>query len=86
MHDASNARPTVKLRKEVWDRHMNARGLTTPEARAEHIGLSRTTVWRIEDGRMKPGEGFVAAVLARFRDLKFEDLFDVVREPERESA
>jgi DNA-binding XRE family transcriptional regulator len=58
---------------------MNAKDLTTPHARAERIGVNRTTVARIEDGETKPGYEFIAAVLDAFADLKFEDIFEIER-------
>lgn len=57
---------------------MSDKGLTTQFARAQRIGVSRTTVGRVENGDIKPGEEFVAAVLKTFEDLSFEDLFEVV--------
>jgi transcriptional regulator with XRE-family HTH domain len=56
---------------------MNAKNLATPHARAERIGVSRTTVARIEEGETKPGHEFIAAVLNAFTDIRFEDVFEV---------
>ncbi|MFI7644271.1 hypothetical protein [Nonomuraea sp. NPDC049400] len=58
---------------------MNAKKLVTPNARAERIGVSRTTVARIEDGDLQPGRLFIAAVLDTFPDVRFEDVFEVRR-------
>lgn len=77
MHERRDMRPTVRLRRIEWDRRMNAKELATPHARAEHIGVSRTTVARIEDGETRPGITFVAAVLVAFPDVRFEDVFEV---------
>jgi predicted transcriptional regulator len=57
---------------------MNGKDLSTDHARAMHIGVSRTTVARIQSGEIEPGGKFVAAVLWAHPDLKFEDLFEVV--------
>lgn len=79
MHEPQKTRPTIRLRRGEWDRRMTAKELETHLARAERIGVSRTTVGRIESGEIKPGEEFIAAVLDAFADLKFENVFEVVR-------
>jgi DNA-binding XRE family transcriptional regulator len=63
---------------------MTAKSLATDHARAERIGVSRTTILRIQKGPddpsgIRPGENFIAAVLAAFGDLHFEDLFEIER-------
>lgn len=58
---------------------MTARGLSTHADRAEHIGVSRATVLRIQAGDFEPGEKFIAAVLWA-EDAKFEELFEVIAE------
>lgn len=85
MHEPEDTRPAVRLRHGEWERRMEAKGLSSDHARAQRIGMSRTTVARVQDGTIEPGERFVAAVLLTFADLKFEDLFEVV-EAERKSA
>jgi len=44
---------------------------------AEYIGVSQSTVWRIKKGKMLPGNEFISAVLKKFPELKFEDIFFV---------
>ncbi|WP_436759417.1 hypothetical protein [Streptosporangium sp. V21-05] len=58
---------------------MTSKDLSTDDARAAHIGVSRTTVLRIEKGAIQPGREFIAAVLDACPDLKFEDVFEVDR-------
>lgn len=58
---------------------MTAKALATRRARADRIGVSHTTVGRIEEGEMKPGGEFIAAVLDAFGDIRFEDVFEVER-------
>ena len=84
MHERTDGRPVIKLRLDEWERRMNAKSLATEHARAERIGVSRTTVHRIqkgpnEPGGIRPGESFIAAVLDAFGDLHFEDLFEIER-------
>lgn len=58
---------------------MKDKELATPVERAERLGVSRTTVVRIEEGETKPGYEFIAAVLDTFTDIRFEDVFEIVR-------
>lgn len=39
------------------------------------MGVDRTLLWRVKTGRCKPGEGFIARLLAVFPEVKFEDIF-----------
>lgn len=79
MHEPQETRPVIRLRRGEWNRRMVAKELATHHARAERIGVSRTTIGRIEGGKMAPGEDFIAAVLDAFTDLRFEDVFEVER-------
>lgn len=42
---------------------------------ATKIGIDYTGLWRIKTGRNKPGEQFVAKILAAFPGLTFEEVF-----------
>lgn len=39
------------------------------------IGIDYSGLWRIKTGRNKPGEQFVAKILAAFPELTFEEVF-----------
>jgi DNA-binding XRE family transcriptional regulator len=78
MH-APYSQPVIRLRKDRWDRHMNAKELRTHPDRAKVLGMSRQAVYRIESGETKPGTAFIAAVLDVFSDLRFEDVFEIKR-------
>ncbi|MGC5012603.1 hypothetical protein ACLQ2R_17705 [Streptosporangium sp. DT93] len=79
MHETCGGRPVIRLRHGEWERHMTSKELTTDDARAAHIGVSRTTVLRIQNGGIQPGREFIAAALCALPDIKFEDLFEVTR-------
>lgn len=81
MHESRESSYAVKLRHEMWERRMKAKGLDSDLARAQCIGVSRWTVKRVQAGEIVPGERFVAAVLGTFDDLKFEEIFEVVELP-----
>jgi hypothetical protein len=83
----SKSEPELRLRAKQFEIHSRAIGLETDRARAAHLGVSHTTVARIVAGDIRPGERFIARVLAAFPDSKFEDLFEVVRiRPNRRAA
>jgi len=42
---------------------------------AVKIGIDYSGLWRIKTGRNKPGEQFVAKILAAFPELSFENVF-----------
>ncbi|WP_344888326.1 hypothetical protein [Streptosporangium longisporum] len=58
---------------------MTSKKLTTSRARAALIGVSPTTVLRVQHGSIQPGEEFIARVLYACPDVKFEVFFEVTR-------
>jgi len=67
----------IRLRLDRIDEIAIARGLTTDTARAERIGVERSTYSRVRTGEIQPGPRFIAGCLRAFPDLRFEDLFEV---------
>lgn len=45
---------------------------------ARMIGVDRSHLWRVKEGKCSPGSQFVSKVLARFPKRKFDDLFKAV--------
>ena len=84
MHSSESA--TIKLRAEKFRQHARQRGLKSDSASATYLGLNRSTVLRILAGDQVPGERMIAASLAAFPELKFDDLFEVVTTRQKESA
>lgn len=72
-------RPVIHLRQDMWNGRMNAKELRSYPDRAKALGVSRTTIYRIESGETKPGVEFIARVLDAFDDLCFEDIFEIKR-------
>ena len=68
----------IRLRPEQFRRRARLNGLETDTALAAHIGINRSTLFRMLNGDAAPGEKFMAQVLAAFPGLKFEDIFEVV--------
>lgn len=56
---------------------MAREGLATNKDRGARIGVEQSTVSRIQRGKTLPGVDFIAAALAAFPRLTFEDLFEV---------
>lgn len=81
--------PTVEIRPEAFTADALAeRGLSSLTQAAIACGLPKTTMTRVVAGTTKPGERFIAAVLAGFTSKalvrgdappKFEDLFTIVK-------
>ena len=81
MHAATSREtraPVVRLRNDRIDEIATARGLVTDSARAELIGVERSTYSRVRSGEIQPGNRFIAGCLLAFHDLRFEDLFEVM--------
>jgi DNA-binding XRE family transcriptional regulator len=70
-------RPAIKLRTDRLRVHARKLGITSETDIAAHLGVARSTVVRVQNGEVAPGENFIAAALLAFPDLKFEDLFKV---------
>jgi hypothetical protein len=68
----------IRLRTEQFRRRARLHGLDTDTALAAHLGINRSTLFRMLNGDAAPGEKFMAQVLAAFPELRFEDLFEVV--------
>lgn len=76
---------TIKLRIWQVQKYMALSGLRTKSALAEHMRIDRATVQRVFAGDALPGATFIAAMLAAFPELAFEDLFDVTLAPRDEA-
>ncbi|WP_433264860.1 transcriptional regulator [Actinosynnema sp. CS-041913] len=50
-------------------------GYDSDYALAEAMGVDRSTVQRVLDGRMRPGNRFIAAALATLGPRRFNQLF-----------
>jgi len=68
---------TVRLRTDQFRRFTESQGLTTNGQIAGRTGLERTTVFRLMEGEIDPGERIIATVLAAFPDRRFEDFFEI---------
>lgn len=71
----------IRFRTERADEIAEARGLTNGSAKAAFFGVTHHNYSRVVNGRVKPGEDFIAAVLASHPDdpdITFDALFEVV--------
>jgi transcriptional regulator with XRE-family HTH domain len=68
----------VLLKGETLIEAQHALNMTDQEF-AEYLGISRSTLWRAklpsEDKRFTLSQDFIACVLDRFPDKKFDDFF-----------
>lgn len=70
----------MTLRTSVFKQVLRDLGHEDVQARADFIGMHRSSLVRLETGETLPGMRFLAFTLAAFRSrgLKFEDFFEVV--------
>lgn len=69
---------SVRLRIAQFRRYAESQGLVTHGDIASRSGLDRTTVFRLMEGDIHPGERIIATFLTAFPDRRFEDFFEVV--------
>jgi DNA-binding XRE family transcriptional regulator len=65
----------ILLKKDIFKNLQESCGKQEDTSMAEFLGVSRSTVWRIRTGKMQPGPDFIAAVLNKFPEKRFEDVF-----------
>ena len=63
---------TINIRPGALEK---LQGKRTDSDYADFIGIDRTMLWRIKTGRNKPGQEFIARVLAAHPDKLFEEIF-----------
>lgn len=64
----------ICIREKVLETIQDEHNLNDSQL-ALKIGIDYTGLWRIKTGRNKPGEQFVAKILAAFPELTFEKVF-----------
>lgn len=64
--------PTINVKPGALE---ELQGQQTDAEFAAFIGIDRTMIWRIKTGRNRPGQEFIARVLAAYPDKSFEDIF-----------
>lgn len=66
----------IKLKREALEKRQ-AENNWNDTVLAEKIGVNRTQVWRVKEGRNEPGREFIAGVLRAFPDASFDEFFHV---------
>lgn len=74
MHPSPPA--VIRLRRDAYAAWVARKGLGGETAQAECIGVSQSTLNRVLNGEVAPGERFIAQLLAA-TGAKFEKLFEV---------
>lgn len=78
MHTPDTDSPFIRLRVTEFREHAGRAALATLDDIADRLGVNRSTIWRLTNGKMPPGERFIAAALARIPGAGFDDIFEVV--------
>jgi hypothetical protein len=74
----SQAPAVVRLRVPEFRERAERVGLTSDDEIADHLGVNRSTVWRVLREQQAPGNVFIACVLQRLPRVKFPDVFEIV--------
>lgn len=74
MHEGSSL--TAKLRSEVFDALMTTKGLPSLAAQARELGVDRSTLFRVRDGRVAPSAS-LAMKMAKLAGTSVEALFEL---------
>jgi hypothetical protein len=72
------SRYTVKVRVVTFDRYMRLAKFDSIYALADVMGVHRSTIGRVMEGRLQPGAAFIAGALTAFSPASFTELFEVV--------
>lgn len=72
------AAPVVRLKHEAYAAWTSRLKLAGDERQAEYIGVSRSNLGKVRRGEIKPGEEFIAALLAA-SGKRFEYFFEIAR-------
>lgn len=73
---------SIRLRTTQFEKFCALKGLKTQADKARFLGVTEPTVGRVINGDRRPGEQFIAGVLAAFPELEFGDLFEVIDDAE----
>nr|QOL00368.1 hypothetical protein [uncultured organism] len=76
---SNGGKPKVRLRVDRWHTQCVAHGLITEQAQATAVGMCRWSMVQLLGGKQAPGNTFIAAALHYFPNLRFDDLFEIVR-------
>ncbi|WP_435233321.1 helix-turn-helix transcriptional regulator [Micromonospora aurantiaca (nom. illeg.)] len=68
--------PAVRMRADIFDKLAETHGATNDAERARLVGIERTTLYRIREGKVVP-KLETAMQIAQRLDVTVEDLFEV---------
>lgn len=77
---------TLRLRRGQLDKYRSIAGLTTEQRLADRMGVHQGTVNKILNGHQTPSARFIGALIAAFPGATFDDLWEIVREPESKQS
>ncbi|MCC8245056.1 transcriptional regulator [Saccharothrix luteola] len=76
----------VALRTDAFSKAVRLAGFRSDYKLAKAMGLNRSTVTRVMSGDLRPGPAFIAGALVVLPPMVFEDLFDVITNPDRSES
>lgn len=78
-HASDEAPAQIVLNRQKLNELRRAHGIDTDAELARKIGVERTTLWRISEGKVQPSSEFIARVMVAFPSARIDDLFSVQR-------
>lgn len=73
MHD----QPVLNLRMDKIQQLCDANGIASLRDLSARIGVSPSTLWRVDQGIAKPSPGLIARIKLAFPMVSFDDLIEV---------
>ncbi|MDU0289214.1 transcriptional regulator [Saccharothrix longispora] len=70
----------IRLRADTFSRAARLAGYRSDYALAKAMSVSRSTLSRVLNGTLRPGNVFIGGALVALAPMSFDDLFEVVRE------
>lgn len=72
----------IKLNRTAFEKKQKEAGFDTDTKLARAMGINRTQVWRVKEGKSDPGEEFIAGALKALK-VGFDEIF-FLQEPLQE--
>ncbi|KOX32965.1 hypothetical protein ADK67_07170 [Saccharothrix sp. NRRL B-16348] len=73
----------IELRIDLFTKAARLAGFRSDYKLAPAMGVNRSTVARVVSGTQQPGASFIAGALTALPPMTFEDLFQVIADPDK---
>lgn len=70
-------KPVLVLRMDRIEQLCEANGIASMRDLSARIGVDPSTLWRVENGILKPSQGLIARIKLAFPLVSFDELIEV---------